>query len=166
MGPLTRTVSDAALYLDCTAGHHPWDPSSLPKPENSFLNHIDDLPKKLRIAFSPDLGYAQVDKDIAACVEKAVAAFSEMGHEVELWSGTLPDTGEVWTHLACVDIFQASSNRISILRVTGVLKIEPGGLGKGEAFLMASMAASSSFLFRELFMILISLRVPSEDNTN
>jgi len=93
MGPLTRTVSDAALYLDCTAGHHPWDPSSLPKPENSFLNHIDDLPKKLRIAFSPDLGYAQVDKDIAACVEKAVAAFSEMGHEVELWSGPCPIPG-------------------------------------------------------------------------
>lgn len=105
MGPLTRTVSDAALYLDCTAGHHPSDPYSLPRPGESFLDHIDELPKKLKIAFSPDLGYARVEKSIAACVEKAVTVFSEMGHTVELWPGALPDTGDRWTRLICTDIY-------------------------------------------------------------
>ena len=105
MGPLTRTVSDAALYLDCTAGSHPCDPYSLPHPQESYLTHIDELPKKLKIAFSPDLGYAKVEKSIAACVEKAVAGFSEMGHTVELWTGALPDTGDNWTRLICTDIY-------------------------------------------------------------
>jgi aspartyl-tRNA(Asn)/glutamyl-tRNA(Gln) amidotransferase subunit A len=104
-GPLTRTVRDAAMYLDCTVGDHPADPYSLPKPQQSFLASLDGLPKRLRIAFSPDLGYARVQKEVAACVEKAVRAFEEMGHAVELWAGSLPDMGEVWTPLICTDIF-------------------------------------------------------------
>ncbi len=51
-GPLTRTVTDAAFYLDCTAGYHPADPYSLPRPEKSYVKHIDELPEKLTIAFS------------------------------------------------------------------------------------------------------------------
>ncbi|MEJ2586713.1 MAG: amidase [Deltaproteobacteria bacterium] len=42
MGPIARTVMDAALYLDYTAGYHPTDPQSLPKPEGSFLNSLED----------------------------------------------------------------------------------------------------------------------------
>jgi aspartyl-tRNA(Asn)/glutamyl-tRNA(Gln) amidotransferase subunit A len=105
MGPLTRTVRDAALYLDLTAGAHSADPYSLPKPGRSYLACIDDLPNRLRIAFSPDLGYARVQKEVAACVEQAVHAFEEMGHAVELWTGSLPDTGDVWSPLICMDIY-------------------------------------------------------------
>jgi Asp-tRNA(Asn)/Glu-tRNA(Gln) amidotransferase A subunit family amidase len=32
LGPITRTVEDAALYMDCVAGYHPADPTSLPHP--------------------------------------------------------------------------------------------------------------------------------------
>jgi aspartyl-tRNA(Asn)/glutamyl-tRNA(Gln) amidotransferase subunit A len=105
MGPLTRCVLDAALYLDCTAGHHPADPYSLPAPATSYLKGIENCPRRLKIAFSPDLGYAVVQKEIMSCVEKAVKAFEEMGHDVELWSGSLPDTGDVWGALIATDIY-------------------------------------------------------------
>lgn len=105
MGPLTRTVRDAALYLDCTAGYHPQDPHSLPSPQDSYLSCIDDLPGSLKIAFSPDLGYARVQKEVMARVEEAVKAFEEMGHEVVLWNGSLPDTGDIWSPLVCTDIY-------------------------------------------------------------
>jgi len=105
MGPLTRCVRDAALYLDCTAGQHPADPYSLPAPAAPYLTKIEDCPRRLKIAFSPDLGYAVVQKEIMSCVEKAVKAFEEMGHDVELWSGSLPDTGDVWGALIATDIY-------------------------------------------------------------
>jgi Asp-tRNA(Asn)/Glu-tRNA(Gln) amidotransferase A subunit family amidase len=105
MGPLTRTVRDAALYMDCTAGAHPTDPYSLPKPFESYLAGLEDLPERLKIAFSPDLGYARVQKTVLACVEQAVHAFEEMGHRVDAWDGRLPDLGEVWSTLIGTDLY-------------------------------------------------------------
>ena len=105
MGPVTRCVRDAALYLDCTAGQHAADPYSLPAPATQYLTGIEDCPQRLKIAFSPDLGYAVVQKEIMCCVEKAVKAFEQMGHAVELWSGSLPDTGDVWGALVATDIY-------------------------------------------------------------
>ena len=86
MGPLTRNVRDAALYMDCVSGYHPADPPlSLPKPPNSYQAGIDDLPDRLKIAFSPNLGYARVQPEVMTCVEQAVVAFEEMGHRVPRW---------------------------------------------------------------------------------
>ncbi|BBO84643.1 amidase [Desulfosarcina ovata subsp. sediminis] len=104
-GPLTRTVRDAALYLDCTAGVHPADPYALPAPTASYLATIDELPERLRIAFSPDLGYARVQREVMANVEQAVDAFKGMGHTVERWAGSLPDVGEAWSTLIATDIY-------------------------------------------------------------
>ena len=72
-GPITRTVEDAALYMDCTAGDHPADPESLPPPGCSFLERLERLPPGLRIAFSPTLGYARVQKDVLSLAEQAAA---------------------------------------------------------------------------------------------
>src|SRR4029078_12173796 len=64
-GPLTKTVEDAAFVLDLVAGPDNRDPRSLPKYEKSFLACArEGLPKKLRIAYSPDLGHAVVQSDI------------------------------------------------------------------------------------------------------
>ena len=46
LGPLTRTVSDAALYLDCVAGYHPTDPDALPPPARSFINALENMREK------------------------------------------------------------------------------------------------------------------------
>jgi aspartyl-tRNA(Asn)/glutamyl-tRNA(Gln) amidotransferase subunit A len=105
LGPLTRTVRDAALYLDCVAGYHPSDPDSLPSPAVSFLRTLDQPPRKLRIAFSPTLGYARVQKDVLERVEEGVKSFEDMGHRVELWKGKLPDVGETWSFLMNAELY-------------------------------------------------------------
>jgi aspartyl-tRNA(Asn)/glutamyl-tRNA(Gln) amidotransferase subunit A len=105
MGPLTRTVEDAAQFLDCVAGYHPSDPESLPVPETSFLGQLKNMPAKLRIAFNPTLGYARVQKEVMALIEEAVNCFEGMGHRVEVWDGAMPDVGDVWSNLMNLDLY-------------------------------------------------------------
>jgi aspartyl-tRNA(Asn)/glutamyl-tRNA(Gln) amidotransferase subunit A len=104
-GPLTRTVADAALYLDCVAGYHPADPDSLPKPPVSYLENLERLPRGLRLGFSPTLGYARVQSDVLAAVEEAVRTFGDLHHKVEIWDGALPDVGEAWSAMFACDAY-------------------------------------------------------------
>ncbi|MBR0646948.1 amidase [Plastoroseomonas hellenica] len=84
LGPLTRTVADAALMLKVMAGPHPDDHSSLEAQPADYPRLLDRKRRRPRIAFSPDLGHARVDPEVAALVGKAVTAFeSELGHAVE-----------------------------------------------------------------------------------
>ncbi len=105
LGPLTSSVADAALYLDCVAGAHPCDPDSLPAPNRSFLQCLQKIPARLKIAFSPTLGYAKVQKDVLHGVEKAVNCFEEMGHHVEIWQKSLPDVADDWFKLLACDFY-------------------------------------------------------------
>ena len=84
VGPLTRTVADSALMLEAMAGPHVWDYTSLEAPPQDYLSQLKaDLSGK-RIAFSPDLGHARVDADVAALVADAVHTFEAMGATVGL----------------------------------------------------------------------------------
>ena len=105
LGPLTRTVEDAALYLDCVAGYHPAAPDSLPHPGLSYLNSLDNIPSSLTIAFSPTLGYATVQHDVMARVEEAVRTFEEMGHTVVLLEEAMPNVVDAWSKLFSLNIY-------------------------------------------------------------
>jgi aspartyl-tRNA(Asn)/glutamyl-tRNA(Gln) amidotransferase subunit A len=105
MGPITRTVEDAALFLDCTAGYHPSDPRSLPRPDLSYVQCLDNLPKSLKIAFSPDLGYAVVQQDVLKKVEDAVKCFEKRGHVVETPEIEFFDPAEGWALFMNLDIY-------------------------------------------------------------
>ena len=90
-GPLTRTVSDAALFLDLVAGPSPCDPVSLPHPGLSYRETLDSgLPRSIRIAWSPDLDYARVQSDVATIASDAAAAFDEAGFDLELLEDHVP----------------------------------------------------------------------------
>jgi aspartyl-tRNA(Asn)/glutamyl-tRNA(Gln) amidotransferase subunit A len=105
LGPLARTVSDAALYLDSAAGYHPADPSSLPRPFISYLECVKQELPRLKIAYSPDLGYARVQRDVARLVEKAVESFEEMGHRVVTWKEEFPEVSDAWAQLMNVELY-------------------------------------------------------------
>jgi aspartyl-tRNA(Asn)/glutamyl-tRNA(Gln) amidotransferase subunit A len=97
VGPLTKTVQDAALLLDLVVGHDSRDPSSLPHPGLSYLSALEEpLPRGLRIGFSIDLGHAIVQSDVAAIVEDAARTFERMGCTLAPVSGGPPDLGEHW----------------------------------------------------------------------
>lgn len=81
-GPLTRTVADAALMLDATAGQDARDPLSMPDPLTSYLDALDGDVRGWRIAYSPDLGFGDVDPEVADIVARAVARFADAGADV------------------------------------------------------------------------------------
>lgn len=96
-GPLTRTVEDAALMLDQVVGISELDPTSLPRPDFSYLDRVrETAPRGLRIGYSPDLGYAVVQSDVAAAVEDAVGVFAGLGHTIERVDGGPPEAGRTW----------------------------------------------------------------------
>jgi aspartyl-tRNA(Asn)/glutamyl-tRNA(Gln) amidotransferase subunit A len=98
IGPMTRTVADAALMLHAMAGPHPWDYLSLEAPPADYAAHLGAGLRGKRIAFSPDLGHARVDADVAAVVADAVRAFEAVGATVEQvtpeWGPLGPELGE------------------------------------------------------------------------
>ena len=98
VGPLTRTVRDAAVYLDAVVGYHPVDPDSLPHPGLSYAATLDGLPKRLRIAFHPTLGQI-IQSEVAREVEKAARAFRDLGHELTTLDEAVPDTSGVWLRI-------------------------------------------------------------------
>lgn len=82
-GPITRTVSDAALMLDVASGQDSRDPLSLPDPGFSFLENLSADLTGWKIAYSETMGIdAEVDPEVAAIVRSAVARFSSAGAEV------------------------------------------------------------------------------------
>ncbi|HZP92568.1 MAG TPA: amidase [Burkholderiales bacterium] len=83
VGPITRTVADAALWLQAVAGPDDRDMTSVASPPEDFLARLDDGIAGLRVAYSPDLGYLKVDPEVAAPVRKAAEAFEELGCTVE-----------------------------------------------------------------------------------
>ncbi|MDE0387691.1 MAG: amidase family protein, partial [Rhodospirillales bacterium] len=83
VGPMTRTVGDSALMLQAMAGPHPWDHTSLEAPPADYPARLDDGIAGLKVAFSPDLGHARVDTDVAALVQSAAEAFQSLGCTVE-----------------------------------------------------------------------------------
>lgn len=91
-GPLTRTVADGALFLDLVAGPSPCDPGSLPHPGLSYRESFESgLPSSVRIAWSPDLGYARVQSDVARVAADAAAVFDQAGLPVEPLEEHVPD---------------------------------------------------------------------------
>ncbi|MGH7056552.1 MAG: amidase family protein, partial [Acetobacteraceae bacterium] len=61
VGPLTRTVADAALMLGVMAGPHYLDHTAGEVWPGSYLAGLGEGIRGARIAFSPDLGHARVD---------------------------------------------------------------------------------------------------------
>jgi aspartyl-tRNA(Asn)/glutamyl-tRNA(Gln) amidotransferase subunit A len=82
LGPITRTVADAALLMDVMAGPHPSDPDSVPV-EIDYHDAIDRPIDDLRIAFSPELEYFDVEMEVDAVVRDALGAFEAAGASVE-----------------------------------------------------------------------------------
>jgi aspartyl-tRNA(Asn)/glutamyl-tRNA(Gln) amidotransferase subunit A len=82
-GPITRTVADAAAMLNVLSRPDARDPYGLPEHRGDFRDGIEEGVRGWKIAFSPDLGYAKVDPEIAASVARAAKQFEELGAQVE-----------------------------------------------------------------------------------
>lgn len=83
LGPITRTVADAALMLEVMAGRDERDRHSLAEQSVSCLPLAEGGLKGMRIGWSADLGYAAVDPEVLAATTASLGAFEELGAEVQ-----------------------------------------------------------------------------------
>ena len=82
-GPITRTVRDAALTMEVIAGRDDRDRYSLPETGLNYLSFLGGDLKGLKVAWSPDLGYAVVDPQVLEASAEAVRVFDTLGCDVE-----------------------------------------------------------------------------------
>jgi aspartyl-tRNA(Asn)/glutamyl-tRNA(Gln) amidotransferase subunit A len=83
VGPITRTVEDAALMMNVMIQPDPRDWLALPYDPWDYRIGLDLGVRRLQIAFSPGLGYVDVDPEVASIVADAVSVFEDMGAVVE-----------------------------------------------------------------------------------
>jgi aspartyl-tRNA(Asn)/glutamyl-tRNA(Gln) amidotransferase subunit A len=84
VGPMSRTVDDAALMLDAMKGPDSRDWYSLPDDGIAYRDRVrDGSMKGKRVALSPTLGYAEPAPVVREAVERAGKVFADMGAIVE-----------------------------------------------------------------------------------
>ncbi|MEW2501465.1 amidase [Amycolatopsis sp. CA-161197] len=82
-GPMARSVDDTALLLDVIATSDPRDPAALAPPVSTYREAVRRDVRGLIAAFSPTLGYVDVDPEVAAIVAAAVKALDDAGLQIE-----------------------------------------------------------------------------------
>jgi len=84
IGPMARTVDDAALMLDAMKGPDSRDWHSLPDDDIAYREQVrQGSLRGKRVALSPTLGYAEAVPEVRAAVKRAAQTFAELGAEVE-----------------------------------------------------------------------------------
>ena len=98
VGPMARTVEDAALLFMASAGYDERDPYSVAGPVPDLLAACKQDVKGLRVAYSPTLGYARPDAEVLRVVDAAAKRFEEFGCTVELVERVFErDPVEIWS---------------------------------------------------------------------
>ena len=81
-GPMTRTATDAAFALDVCVGPHPTDAFSLPRSGAPWYEAATSARLPSRVAWSPTMGFANPDREIASICSEAVDRMAAAGVDV------------------------------------------------------------------------------------
>ncbi len=95
VGPMTRTVADAALMMNVLAGADARDWMSLPSADVDYAAGLGEGVKGMRIAFAHTINRAPVEPAIIDLVRKAVGVFVDLGATVEEVTLDLPNAKEI-----------------------------------------------------------------------
>lgn len=101
VGVLATTVADAADMLDVVAGPDPRDRFSLPDTGSDYASAVTGPIGELRVAWSPDLGYAAVEPEVRELTAAAAVTFESLGcHISEVvpgWDDPYPFLDAIWS---------------------------------------------------------------------
>ncbi|GAA3532723.1 amidase [Zobellella aerophila] len=98
-GPMARSVADCALMMNALTRADSRDALAAPRRNIDYLAGLAAPIKGLRIAFSPNLGYVDVDPDIARATAQAAALLQELGAEVIEMDPGFGDPLAAFSHL-------------------------------------------------------------------
>lgn len=103
-GPMTSRIADTAFALDVAVGPHPTDPQSLPRSGAPWYEAVATARLPNTVVWSPTLGFAEVDAEIAAVTRAAVDTLATAGVDVieidDIWpEDPLEPWWNMWTAL-------------------------------------------------------------------
>jgi aspartyl-tRNA(Asn)/glutamyl-tRNA(Gln) amidotransferase subunit A len=125
VGPITRTVRDAALMLTAIAGADDRDRFSW----SSGLDYVmatEGEVRELRVAWSPSLGHASVDAEVLDLTQAAARVFGDLGCHIEEADPAIPDPAPIidlmWTG-AMAGYFEGRVDQVRDLLDPGLLNV-------------------------------------------
>ena len=107
MGPLTRSVRDAALALNAIAGHDPRDPTSSRRPVVDYVPGEDCSIRGVRIGFPDSFFFERLHEDVESAVRGAIARAQSLGAVIK--PVRLPDMDALNAVARIVLLSEASS---------------------------------------------------------
>ena len=105
VGPMARTVEDAAILFEAMAGADPQDPTSLPDPVPAVRAELRQGVAGLRIGFDRRYASDNVDADVAAAMDEVLATLTRLGAKVV--AVNMPDVSQVgnaWFDLCYAEV--------------------------------------------------------------
>ncbi|MGI8872746.1 MAG: amidase [Egibacteraceae bacterium] len=126
-GPMARTVADLALMLDVMAGPDARDWYALPPSDGRFSEQLGDGIAGVRIAFSPTLGYVDVDPEVADTVEAAVHVLGADVERLDPGFTDPVDTYDVLWHVGAANVLAGFDAQAREMMDPGLLAIAEHG---------------------------------------
>ena len=122
LGPMTRTVEDAALMLTVMSGSDLRDWHALPPDGRDYRVGLEGGIAGLRIAVSATLGSVEIDPEVGRVFEAAVAVLADLGAHIELVDPPIGQSGSIFARTW----FPAAARLIEKLTQEARSRLDPG----------------------------------------
>ena len=114
IGPMTRTVGDAALAFAVLAGPSQFDWRSIAREEADWTDLAWRDRPELRVAYSDDLEFANVDQEVCAIVGDSVANLARaLGAQLDEAAPAVGDVQRTFEALVGLDTDRAGLRRLA-----------------------------------------------------
>jgi aspartyl-tRNA(Asn)/glutamyl-tRNA(Gln) amidotransferase subunit A len=91
IGPMTKTVTDCALVMNCIAGHDKLDATSVSNPVPDYTKALVPELKGLRIGIPKEYFVEGMQKEVKTALQIAIKKLEELGASID-WEISLPYT--------------------------------------------------------------------------
>jgi amidase len=174
-GPMARTVADAALMLSAIAGPDPRSPIAIAEAGDIFRRPLDRDFRRVRVAWSRDLGGLPFDSRVTAALEPARKVLESLGCAVDEAQPDLRDAREVFQALRAFAFATRYGPMLAehrhqikdtvIWNTEQGLKLTARELGEAEVKRTALYHRVREFMERYEFLVLPATQVPPFDVT-
>ena len=116
IGPLTKDVTDAALVMNCIAGHDPKDSTSVDSPVPDYTTSLKADLNGLKLGVPKEYFVEGMQKGVSDTMRAAIGKLEEVGASID-WEASLPSTKYA---LAAYYIIAPSEAMANLARYDGV----------------------------------------------
>jgi len=148
LGPMTRSVQDAALMMNAITQPDARDWHALPFDARDYREGLGDGIAGARVAWSPRLGRFTVEREIDAITREAVRALADAGAHVEEADPPLPDVHAIFrVHwwIGCYNAVRSIAPERRALMDPGLVRIADEARSLGLDDYLDAIAARGAF---------------------